>query len=72
MITFRLDKVLARRGWTAYRLAKESKTHPGVLSKYINNQVKEISLETLNALCGALRCQPGDLIEFVADSKQKR
>ena len=71
MIQFRLDKLLEKRGWTAYRLAKESGIHPSVLSKYVNNQVREISLETLNALCEALNCRAGDLIEYVPDRKQK-
>ena len=71
MIKFRLDKLLEKRGWTAYRLAKESGIHPSVLSKYVNNQVREISLDTLNALCEALTCRAGDLIEYVPDSKHR-
>ena len=51
------------------RLAKESGIHPNVLSKYVNNQVREISLDTLNVMCGALKCQPGDLIEYVREKK---
>jgi putative transcriptional regulator len=69
MIIFRLDKLLEKRGWSAYRLAQESGIHPSVLSKYVNNQVREISLETLNSLCKALSCRAGDLIEYVAESK---
>lgn len=69
MIQFRLDKLLEKRGWTAYRLAKESGIHPSVLSKYVNNQVREISLDTLDALCRTLACRAGDLIEYVSDSK---
>jgi putative transcriptional regulator len=71
MIRFRLDKLLKNRGWTAYRLAKVSGLHPSVLSKYVNNQVREISLDTLNTMCKALRCRPGELIEYVADKKGK-
>jgi putative transcriptional regulator len=71
MIIFRLDRLLEKRGWTAYRLAQESGIHPSVLSKYVNNQVREISLDTLNALCEALTCRAGDLIEYVPDSKHK-
>ena len=69
MIRFRLDKLLKKRHWTAYRLAKESGIHPSVLSKYVNNQVREISLETLDALCKTLACRAGDLIEYVAESR---
>jgi putative transcriptional regulator len=69
MIIFRLDRLLEKRGWTAYRLAQESGIHPSVLSKYVNNQVREISLDTLNSLCKALSCRAGDLVEYVAESK---
>jgi len=69
MIRLRLDKLLKDRKWTAYRLTKESGIHPNVLSKYVNNQVREISLDTLNVMCGALKCQPGDLIEYVREKK---
>ena len=71
MIMFRLDGLLEKRGWTAYRLAKESGIHPSVLSKYVNNQVREVSLDTLNKLCEALSCRAGDLIEYVPDGPQK-
>ena len=72
MIIFRLDRLLEKRGWTAYRLAQESGIHPSVLSKYVNNQVREISLETLDAMCRSLNCRAGDLIEYVAESKSSK
>ena len=71
MIIFRLDRLLEKRGWTAYRLAQESGIHPSVLSKYVNNQVREISLDTLDVLCRTLACRAGDLIEYVAESKSR-
>jgi putative transcriptional regulator len=69
MVRFRLDKLLRDRDWTAYRLAKESGLHPNVIGKYVNNQVREISLNTLNVMCAVLKCQPGELIEYVRDKK---
>jgi len=66
MIIFRLDRLLKKRDWTAYRLAKESGIHPNVLSKYVNNQVREISLDTLDAMCRTLACTAGERIEYVA------
>ena len=71
MIQCRLDKLLEKRGWSAYRLAQESGIHPSVLSKYVNNQVREISLDTLDALCRTLGCRAGDLIEYVTESRTK-
>jgi putative transcriptional regulator len=72
MIRIRLDKLLKDRDWSAYRLAKESGIHPSVLSKYRHNEVMEISVETLDAMCKALRCAAGDLIQHVPDKKRKR
>ena len=72
MIKFRLDELLEKRGWTAYQLAKESGIHPSVLSKYVNNQVKAVSLETLELICSTLGCRPGDLIDYVPDQRASR
>ena len=38
------------------------------LSILKNNKAKAIRFSTLEALCQALNCQPGDLISFVEDS----
>ncbi|HHY24611.1 MAG TPA: helix-turn-helix transcriptional regulator [Clostridiaceae bacterium] len=40
------------------------------VSKLYNNEpqdVKTVKLETINKLCAALECQPGDLIEYMSD-----
>jgi putative transcriptional regulator len=71
MIRFRLAKLLKDRELTAYRLSMESGIHQRVLGKYVNNQVREISLDTLNTMCKALRCRVGELIEYVPDKKGK-
>lgn len=34
-----------------------------------HGKAKAISLETVNALCTALNCQPGDLLRYVPDEK---
>ncbi len=72
VIKFRLDKLLKARGLSAYRLALESGIHASVLLKYRHNEVREISVETLDTLCKALHCQPGDLIGYVRDVKAKK
>ena len=38
------------------------------LSILKNNKAKAIRFTTLNAICKALNCQPGDLLEYVEDS----
>ena len=37
------------------------------LSILKNNKAKAIRLSTLDAICKALNCQPGDIIEYVED-----
>lgn len=39
------------------------------LSNLKNGKMKGIRFETLNALCKALKCQPGDLMEYVEDEE---
>ena len=49
----------------------ESGIHQRVLSKYVNNQVREISLDTLNTMCKLCVVKVGELIEYVPDKKSK-
>lgn len=41
------------------------------LSILKNNKAKAVRLSTLNAICKALHCQPGDLMEYVEDEKEE-
>lgn len=61
-IRISLDAVLAERGMTAKHLATMvgvSETH---LSLFRSGKVKGVRFSTLDKLCRALACQPGDLI----------
>lgn len=63
-IIIELDVMLARRKMKLQDLAE----HVGItvqnLSILKNGKAKAIRLETLNAVCLALDCQPGDLLRF--------
>ena len=39
------------------------------LSILKNGKAKAVRLETLNAICKALQCQPGDILEDVEDNE---
>ena len=39
------------------------------LSNLKTSKMKGIRFETMNAICEALNCQPGDLFEYVKDEK---
>lgn len=41
------------------------------LSILKNNKAKAIRFSTLNAICEALHCQPGDLLEYVEDDASR-
>lgn len=61
-IRITLDDMLARRGMTAKHLASivgVSETH---LSLFRSGKVKGVRFSTLEKLCAALGCQPGDLM----------
>jgi putative transcriptional regulator len=63
-IIFRLDRVMADRKISLGDLAKRIDLTDSNLSILKTGKAKAIRLETLNALCRELNCQPGDLLEF--------
>lgn len=66
-IMIRLDVVLARRKLKARQLAQEIGITEQNLSLLKSGKVKGIRFETLEKLCQALDCQPGDLLEYQPD-----
>jgi DNA-binding Xre family transcriptional regulator len=72
MIVFRLEKLLAAKGWSDYKLAQVSGVDPSVVGKYKHNEVRRPDLETISAMCAALGCTAGELMEYVPDKKRKR
>ncbi|MEM9502173.1 MAG: helix-turn-helix transcriptional regulator [Pseudomonadota bacterium] len=66
-IIVRLDVVLAQRKRRAKTVAAEIGITEANLSLLRNGKVRGIRFETLDKLCEALDCQPGDLLEFQRD-----
>jgi len=57
-----LAKLVKRRGWSLYRLRKESGvSYPTLLGLY-HGRTGRYDAAVLEKLCRALRCQPGDLL----------
>ena len=69
-IVVNLDVMMARRRKAAGELAEEIGITPANLSILKNNKAKAVRFSTLEALCMALDCQPGDILEFVPDENQ--
>ena len=68
-IIVRLDKMMADRKISLGELADRIGMTNVNLSNLKTGKMKGIRFETLNAICDALDCQPGDLLEFTRDEK---
>ena len=69
-IIINLDVVMAQRKKGLTELSKEVDITMANLSILKNNKAKAIRFSTLEALCQALDCQPGDIIEYVPDEEE--
>ncbi len=67
MIVFNIDVMLARRKMNLTELSEKVGITLANLSILKTGKAKAVRVETLNKLCAALDCQPGDLLEFRAD-----
>lgn len=63
-IIINLDVMLARRKMRSKELAETIGITEANLSLLKSGKVKGVRFETLEAICAALDCQPGDLLEF--------
>ena len=66
-IQVNLDVMMARRRIGAGELAETIGITPANLSILKNNKAKAVRFTTLEALCQALDCQPGELLEYIPD-----
>ena len=66
-IVINLDVVMAKRKVGLTELAKDVDITLANLSILKNNKAKAVRLSTLDAICKALDCQPGDILEYVED-----
>ena len=64
-IIVRLDVMLALRKMRSKELAAIVGITEANLSQLKSGKVKGVRFETLEKICDALECQPGDLLEFV-------
>ena len=63
-IVINLDVVMAKRKVGLTELAKDVDITLANLSILKNNKAKAVRLSTLDELCNALDCQPGDILEY--------
>ena len=67
-IVLRLDRVMADRKMGLNELSEKVGVANVNLSKLKNGHVSAIRFTTLEALCRALDCQPGDIMEYEPDN----
>ena len=63
-IILRLDRVMADRKMSLQELSEKVGVANVNLSKLKNGHVSAIRFSTLEAICEALDCQPGDILEY--------
>ena len=70
-IRINLDVMMARRKIGLTELSQEVDVTMANLSILKNNKAKAVRFSTLEAICAALDCQPGDILEYVPDPEPK-
>ncbi len=63
--------MMAKRKVGLTELAKEVDITLANLSILKNNKAKAVRLSTLDAICKALQCQPGDILEYVETDEEE-
>jgi putative transcriptional regulator len=67
MIEVNLDVVMAQRKIGLTELSEQVDLTLANLSILKNNKAKAIRFSTLEAICKALNCQPGDILKYIED-----
>lgn len=72
MIRLLLSEMLVERGRSAYWLAKETGIRYASIWQMSKGDTARLHIETLDRICEALECEPGDLLVRVSGARQKR
>ena len=72
MIVAQLDKLLAKEKHSFYWRAKETGISHTTLWRLKKHKAVGINFETLEKICRALRCQPGDVLSLKSEKVYKR
>lgn len=72
MIEILIDQLLANRKRTFYWLAKETGISHTTLWRLKKGKALGINFETLEKVCGALECRPGDVLTLTTGNKRVR
>ena len=68
-IVVNLDVMMAKRKISVTELANKVDITMANLSILKNNKAKAVRFTTMDAICRALDCQPGDILEYVKEEE---
>lgn len=71
MIVVNLDVMMAKRKMSLNELSEKVGITLANLSILKNGKAKAVRLSTLDAICRALDCTPGDILEYRADESEQ-
>ncbi|WP_042271679.1 helix-turn-helix domain-containing protein [[Clostridium] dakarense] len=69
-IIVNLDVMMAKRKISLTELAQKIDITNANLSILKNNKARAVRFSTLNEICKALECQPGDILEYIEDDEE--
>ena len=69
-INYKIDVIsaLKNKGYSTYKIRKEKILGEATLQKIRNKEM--ISLDNIATICKILKCQPGDIMEYVSDDTE--
>ena len=70
-IIINIDVMLARRKMSSGELAEKVGITPANLSILKCGKAKAIRISTMEAICRALDCQPGDILEYIPEEESQ-
>ena len=72
MICINLDVMMAKRKMSLNELSEKVGITLANLSILKNGKAKAVRVSTLDAICKALNCQPGDILEYVEGEEEEQ
>lgn len=72
MIIINIDVMLAKRKMSITELSEKVGITMANISILKNGKAKAIKLETLDKICKALDCQPGDILEYKNSMEEEK
>ncbi len=71
-LVFNIDVMLAKRKMSVTELANRVGITLANMSILKNGKAKAIKVTTIESMCDILKCQPGDLFEYVEDDEDEK